>query len=54
VIKMIAGGSILEFLLRVRRRRELRVIGASTLFDRGWYLRQYPDVRKAGIDEVMH
>jgi lipopolysaccharide biosynthesis protein/GT2 family glycosyltransferase len=33
---------------------ERELIAASGLFDRGWYLEQYPDVRAAGIDPVLH
>jgi glycosyltransferase involved in cell wall biosynthesis len=40
--------------LRRRRRLESKTIGSSTLFDRDWYCRKYPDVRQWGFDEVTH
>ena len=30
------------------------IIHQSGLFDRAYYLHQYPDVRRADIDELMH
>jgi lipopolysaccharide biosynthesis protein/GT2 family glycosyltransferase len=36
------------------RRRDARLIAASQLFDRTWYLEHYPDVRAAGADPVRH
>ena len=39
---------------RLRRRHQARMIAASGLFDRDWYLATYDDVRQAGIDPVQH
>ena len=36
------------------RPSELDLIASSGLFDRGWYLEKNPDVRKAGMDPVLH
>jgi GT2 family glycosyltransferase/predicted SAM-dependent methyltransferase len=32
----------------------IRVVAASPLFDRNWYLAQYPDVTAVGMDPVLH
>lgn len=40
--------------LRPRLLRDLNLIRRSGLFDEPWYLSQYPDVRKAGVDPLMH
>ncbi len=37
-----------------RRRANIKLIAASGLFDRDWYLEQYPDVRASGIDPLGH
>jgi len=34
--------------------RAVRTIARSGLFDRGWYLKNYPDVAARGIDPVRH
>ena len=34
--------------------RAVRIIARSGLFDRGWYLKNYPDVAARGIDPVRH
>ncbi|MCA9401990.1 MAG: hypothetical protein KC713_10200, partial [Candidatus Omnitrophica bacterium] len=39
---------------RVKYARERLVISQSGLFDRSWYLENYPDVRSAGIDPLRH
>ena len=39
---------------RIRRARNAKLLASSGLFDRDWYLDQYPDVRVAGIDPVKH
>ncbi|HJQ60738.1 MAG TPA: glycosyltransferase family 2 protein [Vineibacter sp.] len=43
---------------RIRRRRALRrqakLIQRSGLFDREWYMAQYPDARQKGVGPVMH
>jgi hypothetical protein len=39
---------------RIRRNRNARLLAASKLFDRDWYIGQYPDVREAGVDPVLH
>ena len=31
-----------------------KLLASSRLFDRDWYLDQYPDVRVAGVDPVKH
>ncbi|MCC6888184.1 MAG: glycosyltransferase [Hyphomicrobiales bacterium] len=36
------------------RRGDNRRIANSGLFDRAWYLRQYPDVRRSGYDPIVH
>src|SRR5262249_20146337 len=36
------------------RTRNARLVASSKLFDPDWYLRQYPDVRMAGVDPVLH
>nr|VFJ64989.1 MAG: Glycosyltransferase, GT2 family [Candidatus Kentron sp. DK] len=33
---------------------EIRVIEESGLFDRAWYLAEYPDVKETGMDPVRH
>jgi len=47
-----------ELIQRIRRswqtRREIRLITSSGLFDRDWYLDQYPDVHKSGMDAALH
>src|SRR5215831_12379144 len=35
-------------------RANVELIAASGLFDSDWYLEQYPDVRAAGIDPLVH
>jgi lipopolysaccharide biosynthesis protein len=35
-------------------RVQARLIATSPLFDRGWYLERYPDVRDAGVDPALH
>ena len=40
--------------LRPRLLRDLSLIRKSGLFDERWYLSQYPDVQKAGVDPLMH
>jgi hypothetical protein len=37
-----------------RRKAEARLLAASPLFDREWYLRTYPDVAEAGADALGH
>lgn len=39
---------------RRRLKREMQLIGESSLFDSAWYLATYPDVAEAGIDPVEH
>ena len=36
------------------RRAQIELIIASGLFDIRWYLRQYDDVRRAGVDPLLH
>lgn len=36
------------------RHRQKLLIDASGLFDRSWYLSEYPDIRDAGVDPVRH
>lgn len=46
-----AGARLQEhFVLRAK----LRLIAASGLFDGGWYLEQYPDVRAALVNPLVH
>jgi len=35
-------------------KEEYRIIKESGLFDEEWYLNQYPDVLKAGMDPILH
>jgi len=37
-----------------RFHREIRIIQQSQLFDKEYYLQQYPDVAKSGIEPVLH
>jgi hypothetical protein len=39
---------------RLRKRYELDLLRRSKLFDAGWYLTEYPDVRKSGVDPAEH
>jgi glycosyltransferase involved in cell wall biosynthesis len=39
-----------HFLLQ----ENIKLIAASGLFDRNWYLEQYPDVRASGLDPLVH
>jgi hypothetical protein len=39
---------------RRRRAGEVELIEESSLFDRDWYLRTYPDVARAGVDPADH
>jgi GT2 family glycosyltransferase/glycosyltransferase involved in cell wall biosynthesis/SAM-dependent methyltransferase/uncharacterized protein YbaR (Trm112 family) len=41
-------------LARLEFHRQADVIRQSLLFDREWYLEQYPDVARAGADPVTH
>ncbi len=46
-----AGARLQEhFLLRPK----VRLLAASGLFDSDWYLEQYPDVRAAGVNPLIH
>jgi len=38
----------------VRKRRNRRLISASGLFYSDWYLEQNPDVRRSGLDPIIH
>ena len=35
-------------------RLQARLVRSSPLFDRNWYLEEYPDVRAAGVDPALH
>ncbi|MGF1569124.1 MAG: glycosyltransferase [Nodosilinea sp.] len=35
-------------------KQQAQVLGSSGLFDRAWYLTQYPDVAAAGVDPATH
>jgi hypothetical protein len=39
---------------RLQRGSDVKLIQSSSLFDRDWYLNQYPDVKTAAIDPVRH
>jgi hypothetical protein len=39
---------------RLRKRYELDLMRRSELFDAGWYLTEYPDVRKSGVEPAEH
>jgi hypothetical protein len=43
-----------EYRLRKRRRRSLALLAQCKLFDRGWYLQTYPDVRDSNVDPIAH
>ena len=43
-----------RFLRRRRRVQDYRLIRASTLFDAAWYLAEYPDILRAGLDPLDH
>ena len=53
-----AAWRTVTFRRRLRERRilarQLRAITTSPLFDREWYLAQYPDVAAAGLDPALH
>jgi GT2 family glycosyltransferase len=38
----------------LRLRRAARQVAVSALFDRGWYLRHYPDVAAAAVSPALH
>jgi hypothetical protein len=42
------------YRLRKRRKRSVALLAQCKLFDRGWYLRTYPDVRDSNVDPVVH
>lgn len=46
--------NLLRFRFFFRYTYQIHLIRYSGLFDIGWYLEQYPDVAKAGIDPVLH
>jgi hypothetical protein len=48
------GSGIVATISCRRHEGEMKTIGYSTLFDRQWYLRTYPDVEQAGADPVLH
>jgi len=58
VLKLIHWSATLrlfsEVRHRLRLRRGYRLIIASGLFDDDWYLDQYPDVRSAGTNPLVH
>lgn len=44
-----------KFLLRYFRKRYGRyLVESSGIFDAGWYLDRYPDVRRSGVDPLSH
>jgi hypothetical protein len=47
-------GLLQRFQARRDLRQQARLVVASGAFDVGWYLARYHDVRKAGIDPVLH
>jgi glycosyltransferase involved in cell wall biosynthesis len=48
----------LQLRRRLHERREIlaqaRAVGASSLFDRGWYLHRYADIAAANVDPALH
>jgi len=46
--------SIILFPYALKRRQKVRLIKSSRLFDQDWYLKNYPDVFKAGLDPAEH
>ncbi len=51
IVTFSLGGKLRE---RRERRRQMAIIRQSSLFDPGWYVKTYPDVRAAGTDPVWH
>ena len=45
---------IIDLLRNLHLKRRVAKIDASPLFDAGWYLNRYPDVRQAEIDPALH
>ncbi len=41
-------------VLRLKMKKNLRIIANSPLFDGEWYRKRYPDVESSGIDPVRH
>jgi hypothetical protein len=41
-------------LRAIQNWRAARAIARSTLFDREWYLKKYPDVAESGLDPIRH
>jgi hypothetical protein len=58
LLEMLRAGDLKELLEKIRQhirwQKEAYIIRKSGLFDRKYYLRQYPDVSTAGIDPIWH
>ena len=44
----------IPLVAKILHRDALRIVGASELFDRHWYLERYPDVAQSGLDPLLH
>jgi glycosyltransferase involved in cell wall biosynthesis/SAM-dependent methyltransferase len=53
-VKYIGGIATFRIIEKRRLNRDREVILNSKLFDKTWYLEQYPDVRRAGVDPALH
>lgn len=49
-MKLLAWFSKKEY----ERKRQIKMIAASSYFDAEWYYKQYPDVKNSGIDAAKH
>ena len=38
----------------IKHIRDLILLSASSLFDKAWYIQNYPDVKQAGINSLLH
>src|ERR1700691_3870303 len=47
-------GALLRKFEYLIDRIDPKMVEASGLFDRDWYLKQYPDVRNAAVDPIAH
>lgn len=54
IFRKLAGIPIKKTSRFLRLRKQRRVLSKSSLFNRDWYLENYPDVREAGLDPIKH
>ncbi len=50
-LRLIAGGQIYP---RYKLHSQIKLLANSQLFDKQWYLAQYPDVAASGVDPLTH